>query len=93
MIHLAAIKLLEGIGAISKAEGKKAAMRGSNYQDTIATPLSSEHDHNTTDDNEIDDITADLDMDTDVADGVLPAIEKVGITLFVPIELNHNLTV
>jgi hypothetical protein len=32
-------------------------------------------------------------MDTDVADGVLPAIEKVGITLFVPIELNHILTV
>jgi len=32
-------------------------------------------------------------MDTDVADGVLPAIEKVGITLFAPIELNHNLTV
>jgi hypothetical protein len=67
-------------------------MRNSNYQDTITTPLSREHDHNATDDNGIDDITADLDADTDVADGVLPAIEKVGITLFVPIELNNNLS-
>jgi len=65
-------------------------MRSSNYQDSITTPLSREHDHDATDDNEIEDLTADLDADTDVADGVLPAIEKVRITLFAPSELNNN---
>ncbi|KAI0281548.1 hypothetical protein BC826DRAFT_876907, partial [Russula brevipes] len=76
-IHLAAIKLLEGIGAISKVEGRKAAMRSSNYQDSITTPLSREHDNNATDDNEAGDVMGDIEADTDVADGVLGAIEKL----------------
>jgi hypothetical protein len=54
-------------------------MRSGNYQDNITTPLSREHDHDATDDNEIDGIAADLDADMEVADGVLPAIEKVSM--------------
>src|ERR1700679_4142207 len=53
-IHLAAIKvcvniyiyarskqrqLLEAIGAIPASEGKKALLRGGNYQECVATPL------------------------------------------------------
>jgi hypothetical protein len=67
-------------------------MRSGNYQDSVTTPLSREHDHDATDDNEIDGIAADLDADTEVADGVLPAIEKVCITVFVPIDLKHRLS-
>ena len=40
-------------------------------------PLSHKHDNDATADNEIDNVTADLDNNTDVADGVLSAIEKV----------------
>jgi hypothetical protein len=63
-----------------KAEGKKAATRSGNYQDNITMPLSREYDHNATANDEIDEITADLDDDADVASGVLPAIEWVDIT-------------
>jgi hypothetical protein len=74
------------------AEGRKAAMRSGNYQDTITTPLSREHDHDATDDNEIDGIAADLDADTDIADGVLSAIEKVCIVVFMLIDLKYSLS-
>ncbi|KAF8054682.1 hypothetical protein FPV67DRAFT_1439648, partial [Lyophyllum atratum] len=43
-IHLAALKLLEGIGAISKAERRKAASRSGNYQEEINVPLERETD-------------------------------------------------
>ncbi|KAG9226778.1 hypothetical protein CCMSSC00406_0009676 [Pleurotus cornucopiae] len=35
-VHLAALKLLEGIGAISKSESTQAAGRGGNYQTTVS---------------------------------------------------------
>ena len=54
-------------------------MCSGNYQENIAMPLSHEHDNDATADDKIDDVTADLDNDTDVADGVLSAIEKVCI--------------
>jgi len=73
-VHLAAIKLLEGIGAISKAEGKKAAARSGNYQDNVTTPLAREYDNDPKAD---DDTDEDLDTDADAADGVLPAIDKL----------------
>jgi hypothetical protein len=63
-----------------KAEGKKAATRSGNYQDNITTPLSREYDYDATADDQIDEITVDLDDDADVASGVLPAIERVDIT-------------
>jgi len=43
-VHLAAIKLLEAIGAISAAESKKATSRSGNYQDSATAPLGREHD-------------------------------------------------
>ncbi|KAJ7343957.1 hypothetical protein DFH08DRAFT_701987, partial [Mycena albidolilacea] len=42
--HLAAIKLLEAIGAISKSSGKKAGGRQTSYQDAVTAPLAREHD-------------------------------------------------
>jgi hypothetical protein len=63
-----------------KAEGKKAATRSGNYQDNITMPLSREYDYDATADDQIDEITVDLDDDADVASGVLPAIERVDIT-------------
>jgi hypothetical protein len=38
------LKLLEGIGVVSSAEGKKAALCAGNYQDTATAPLN--HDFN-----------------------------------------------
>ncbi|KAH9009437.1 hypothetical protein EDB85DRAFT_1849940, partial [Lactarius pseudohatsudake] len=38
-IHLAAVKLLEAIGAITKEDTKKAVSRGGNYQDSATLPL------------------------------------------------------
>jgi hypothetical protein len=78
LLHLIfQFELLEGIGAISKAEGKKAAMRSGNYQDNVTTPLAREHDNDATGDDEEDESAADPDTDANVADGVLPAIERV----------------
>ncbi|KAJ6524994.1 hypothetical protein B0H19DRAFT_864537, partial [Mycena capillaripes] len=42
--HLAAIKLLEAIGVITKSDRKKAGGRGSAYQDAVSAPLSREED-------------------------------------------------
>jgi hypothetical protein len=38
------VQLLEGIGAISKSDSKKAAGRSGNYQDAVTAPVSREHD-------------------------------------------------
>ncbi|KAF5376117.1 hypothetical protein D9615_007777 [Tricholomella constricta] len=43
-IHLAALKLLEGIGAISKADSKKVVSRGGNYQEVVSVPISRDAD-------------------------------------------------
>ncbi|KAF8234673.1 hypothetical protein L208DRAFT_1070791, partial [Tricholoma matsutake] len=79
-VHLAAIKLLEGIGAISNADGKKAAARGSNYQDNVTIPLACEYDDNATADDEPDgdgiEVT-ELDVGAEVVDGVLSGIERL----------------
>ncbi|KAJ6528586.1 hypothetical protein B0H19DRAFT_872551, partial [Mycena capillaripes] len=37
--HLAAIKLLEAIGVITKSDRKKAGGRSSAYQDAVSAPL------------------------------------------------------
>ena len=73
------VQLLEGIGAISNAEGKKAAACSGNYQDNVTTPLAHEHDDDATANNEIDEEAEDMDLDTNVeaANSVLPAIERV----------------
>ncbi|KAI0278366.1 hypothetical protein BGY98DRAFT_917106, partial [Russula aff. rugulosa BPL654] len=38
-VHLAALKLVEGIGAISAAESKKAMFQSGNYQNSVITPV------------------------------------------------------
>jgi len=63
-----------------KAEGKKAAMCSSNYQDNIITPLSREYDYDATADDEINEVTGDLDANADPTSRVLTAIERVNIT-------------
>ena len=71
---------MEGIGAISKAEGKKATARSGNYQDIFTRPLSREHDDNITGDADAYEIDADPDPDK-YAMHVLPAVEKVSVTV------------
>ncbi|KAK0229619.1 hypothetical protein EDD85DRAFT_730346, partial [Armillaria nabsnona] len=44
MVHLAAIKLLEAIGVISKKTAKKAAGQSSNYQDAATAPVNHSND-------------------------------------------------
>jgi hypothetical protein len=95
-VHLAAIKLLEAIGAISKADSKKAVAHGGNYQDNITTPLAREHDDNATanDGPEEDGAVMDLvdsDIGAEAADssGVLSGIEKVTISGF-PVQVSAN---
>ncbi len=63
-----------------KAKGKKAAMRSSNYQDNVTMPLLHEYDYDAIADNEINEVTGDLDADADPTSGVLTAIERVNIT-------------
>lgn len=55
-IYLAAIKLLECIGAVSSAESRKAASRAGNYQDAVTASLDRDLDNDATiqDDNEGD---------------------------------------
>jgi len=77
-VHLSVIKLLEGIGAMSKAEGQKASVCSVNYQDNITTPLNRIYDNDTMANDEIEDLDLDYDLKTGhTADGVMPAIEKV----------------
>jgi hypothetical protein len=66
-----------------KADGKKAATRSGNYQDNVTMPLSREHDYDATAGDEIDEVTADLDNEADPASRVLPAIERVGISVII----------
>ena len=70
---------MEGIGAISRSEGKKAISRSSNYQDNITRPLSRDHDDNATADIDPDVVDVDLDpnADTDLTVHVLSAVERV----------------
>jgi hypothetical protein len=73
-VQSSTVQLLEGIGAISKADGKKAAARGSNYQDNVMIPLVREHDDDATADDEQDgDSMVEIELDI-----MLSGVEKVG---------------
>lgn len=75
---LLVVQLLEGIGAISSADGKKAAARSGNYQDNITTPLGREHDDDKISGGDnLEEEPMDLDTDSEAANGVLSAIVKV----------------
>ena len=63
------IQLLEGIGAISKSDSRKAAGWSGNYQDAVTAPVSCEHD---------DAGIADEEEETkEAVVGVSPSIDKV----------------
>jgi hypothetical protein len=64
---------------ISKVDSKKAAAHSSNHQDNITILLVCEHDDDTTANDELDRgcTATDLDVSTEIADGILSGIEKV----------------
>ncbi|KAI0282918.1 hypothetical protein BC826DRAFT_921206, partial [Russula brevipes] len=77
-IHLAALKLLEGIGAISTTEYKKAMSRSGNYQDSITTPLSCVfNDEAVGKDGEDDQDEVMLEIEH--SSSILSAVEKAGV--------------
>jgi hypothetical protein len=67
-----AIQLLEGIGAISKSDSRKASGRSGNYQDSVIAPVSREHDDAAVVNGEEED-----EEDEDAISGVSPSIDKV----------------
>jgi hypothetical protein len=67
------LKLLEGIGAVSSAEGKKAASRAGNYQDAATASLNRDFDNNAATQ---DDIKADQARTAQLG-SILLSVEKV----------------
>jgi hypothetical protein len=70
-------QLLEGIGAISATERKKATSRSGNYQDSVTAPLSRTFDDDAVgkaDEDEQDDVSLELDR----SGNILSAVEKAG---------------
>jgi hypothetical protein len=70
-------QLLEGIGAISARESKKAMSRSGNYQDSVTTPLSQTFDDDAVardDEDEQDELV----LEVDQSSSILSAVEKVG---------------
>lgn len=70
------IQLLEGIGALSKADTKKALSRSGNYQDNTVAPMDREHDNDVV---QLDDEEEHEDQDpsSDNSDTIISAIAKV----------------
>jgi hypothetical protein len=67
-------QLLEGIRAMSAAEGKKASAQGSNYQENMTAPPLNEDDGIASDEG-----ADDQDATPQKADSVLSAIKKVSL--------------
>ncbi|KAF5345060.1 hypothetical protein D9758_010453 [Tetrapyrgos nigripes] len=85
-IHLAAIKLLEGIGAISSKTGRKLETRSSNYQDNFAIhvpPPKSTNSKSKTGEDKEDDEAVEQDeeeedsLDELKKDGIIPSVVKL----------------
>jgi hypothetical protein len=75
-LKLMFIQLLEGIGALSKADTKKALSRSGNYQDNTVAPMDREHDNEVV---QLDDEEEHEDQDpsSDNSDTIISAIAKV----------------
>jgi len=70
-------QLLEGIGAISSTESKKAMSQSRNYQDLVTAPLSRMFDDDAVgrdDEDEQDEVSLELDR----SGSILSAVEKAG---------------
>ena len=91
-IYLAAIKLLEAIGALTKSEADKATSRSGNYQDSLSTPLSRAHDKNAA--RLSDSIQGtDINLFPDASSNIVPAVDKVcfsALPLFTHYRLDNN---
>jgi hypothetical protein len=73
-------QLLEGIGAISAAESKKATSRSGNYQDSVTASLSRTFDDDAVgrdDEDEQDEVS----LEPDRSGNILSAVEKVGASI------------
>ena len=75
-IHLAAIKLLEAIGALTKSEADKATSRSGNYQDSLSTPLSRTHDNDAAGLSDVIQET-NINLLPDASSNIVPAVDKV----------------
>ncbi|KAH9069440.1 hypothetical protein EDB83DRAFT_2518604 [Lactarius deliciosus] len=75
-IHLAAVKLLEAISAITKEDTKKAVSCGGNYQDSATSPLDRMHDDDVVglEDGEGGD---EMSLQPDASERILQAIDKL----------------
>ncbi|KAG6892875.1 hypothetical protein C0992_012116 [Termitomyces sp. T32_za158] len=75
-IHLAAIKLLEGLGVISDLEAKKARSRSGNYQESATIVVGSEADKlaAAADDNDSEDP---VELNPSMSDNILSGVDKV----------------
>jgi hypothetical protein len=71
-------QLVEGIGAISAAESKKAMFQSGNYQNSVITPVNHAFDNDVVgrDDEDTQD---EISPEYDRSENIFSAIEKVGI--------------
>jgi len=76
------IQLLEGIGAISAMESKKAMSRCGNYQDSITTPINRASDDDAVAQDD-EDKQGKLLFEVDTASDICSAVEKVRLYLTV----------
>lgn len=73
---MSTLQLLEAIGAISKEDGKKAASRGSNYQDSVTIPLDRAHDDDAVGLMDGEDLEQ-LSLTPTTSNNILHAVDKV----------------
>ncbi|KAF5320031.1 hypothetical protein D9758_017720 [Tetrapyrgos nigripes] len=84
-IHLAAIKLLEGIGAISSKTGRKLESRSSNYQDNFVVHVNIEESNPNEDEAAVEQVGVEEDSSDELKkDGIIPSIAKVENILAIP---------
>jgi hypothetical protein len=74
-------QLLNGIGAISMTESKKATSRSGNYQDSITAPLGRAFDDDAVAQDDEDE-QDELSLEVDSSSSILSAVEKAGVFFF-----------
>jgi hypothetical protein len=83
------LQLLEGIGAISWSDGKKAVARSGNYQDSVTAPVDRVFDDGAAMvDEENEDFEETISMPLDPSETIISAVDKVCIRV-----LSFHLTV
>jgi hypothetical protein len=73
-------QLLEGIGAISRSDGKKAVARGGNYQDSVTAPVDRVFDDGAAMvDEENEDFEETISMPLNPSENIISAVDKLCI--------------